>query len=138
MSGRKQAKSTRKQGPKKPSAQQRKAQSNRDRARARSQQGETKAKSAPVAKSRTVKTNKPKIKTLSNGDCVITHREYVADILAGANNPSAFNVTTFPVNPGQSSSFQWLSRIAANYESYQFQSLSAEYETEAPTSLVAL
>lgn len=72
--------------------------------------------------------------TLNNGDCRIRHREYITDIeTTGA--PSPFAVASLPINPGLAASFPWLSRIAANYESYKFESLSFSYETEAPTSL---
>lgn len=97
--------------------------------------GDQKQKSAPVAQSNTNRTRKPKFETMSNGDCRITHREYVEDIIGGAGAPSPFSVQGLPINPGQKDTFQWLSKIAANYESYQFESLSFCYETEAPTSL---
>lgn len=118
----------------KPSAQQRKQQSQRDKARAQTK--DTKSVAAPVAKTKIVKNSKPKIKTLANGDCHIKHREYVMDITANnAGPPTTFKVETLPVNVGQQGTFQWLSRIAANYESYVFDDLSFCYETEASTSL---
>lgn len=73
--------------------------------------------------------------TMRNGDCRISHREYIADIVAGTGSPSVFTVQSLPVNPGQVSTFQWLSRIAANFESYQFSKLKFDYATEAPSSL---
>jgi len=39
------------------------------------------------------------------------------------------------INPGQSNLFRWLSRVAANYESYKFSRLKFDYATEAPSSL---
>jgi hypothetical protein len=90
---------------------------------------------APVASSRTIKAADPKIKTLENGDAIISHREYIGEIKAAAGTPSAFVAAGYPINPGQPGSFPWLSRIAANYESYQFLSLKYYYETEAPSSL---
>jgi hypothetical protein len=66
---------------------------------------------------------------------LIRHREYVGDIAAGTGTPTSFNVSAFVINPGQQATFQWLSRLAANYESYKFESLSFCYETEAPTTL---
>jgi len=94
-----------------------------------------KQKQAPVARAGVVKTNKPKMMTLPNGDAVITHREYVQDVTAGTGTPSIFTNTTIPINPGQRGTFPWLSRVAINYESYIFEKLSFAYETEAPTSL---
>jgi hypothetical protein len=91
---------------------------------------------APVAKSQIRTTRKPKMETMPNGDCRISHREYIVDIVAKvAGPPTTFNATQFAVNPGQQASFPWLSRVATNYESYVFNSLRFCYETEAPSSL---
>jgi hypothetical protein len=75
------------------------------------------------------------METLRNGDCHIVHREYVAEVLAQASSPSTYQVSQFPINPGQSQLFQWLSNIAQNFESYRFRKLRFCYETEAPSSL---
>jgi hypothetical protein len=113
----------------------------RARGPARSRAGELKfadaplSQAAPVAFTRVVKTNRPSIRTMRNGDCRIVHREYIADISAGAGAPSAFNLSSFPINPGQVLTYPWLSKIAANYESYMFNALRFCYETEAATSL---
>jgi hypothetical protein len=90
---------------------------------------------APVSRTKVIKTQRPKMVSLRNGDCRITHREYVGEVVAGSSVPSAFNVTSYPINPGQSSLFQWLSRVAPNYESYVLEALKICYETEAPSSL---
>jgi hypothetical protein len=128
--------SDKKKQQRKPTQAQRNAQSKRDKARKSfPPQGEKKSVAAPVAKAKTIRTQKPKMQTLSNGDCIITHREYVTDIIAGAGNPSLFKAQTLSLNPGQAATFQWLSRIANNYESYLFEYLNIGYETEAPTTL---
>lgn len=98
-------------------------------------QGEVKRKSAPIAQGISVRTQRPKMKTLPNGDCLITHREYIQDVVAGTGTPSVFSNTTIPINPGQRGTFQWLSRVAVNYESYNFEKLDFVYQTEAPTTL---
>jgi hypothetical protein len=64
----------------------------------------------------------------------VKHREYFTDVTAGAGTPTAFDVESYAINPGQSDLFPWLSKIAANYESYRFNSLKFIYSTEAPTS----
>lgn len=97
--------------------------------------GDQKQRTAPVAQTNINRTRKPDVRTLPNGDCIITHREYVEDVVAGAGTPSPFTTQGLPINPGQRGTFQWLSRIAANYESYAFESLSFCYETEASTTL---
>jgi hypothetical protein len=75
------------------------------------------------------------MKTKPNGDAYIKHREYIADITAATGTPTAFGIAPFAINPGQETTFPWLSRIAKNYESYKFDSLVFSYETEAPSSL---
>jgi len=90
---------------------------------------------APVARAKVVKTGGPKYKYLSNGDIVIHHREYIADISANSGTPSTFQATTFNINPGQSSTFPWLSSVASRFESYSFEALHFLFETEAPSSL---
>lgn len=54
---------------------------------------------------------------------VICHREYIGDI-----SPSTlFNVSTFPLNPGVSTTFPWLSSVADNYQQYKFHGLVFEF-----------
>lgn len=96
---------------------------------------DSKVFAVPVARSKLVRTQKPIMETKRNGDCRIRHREYIADIVAAAGTPSAFVANGYVINPGQSRSFPWLSRVASNYESYRFDKLIFAYETEAPSSL---
>jgi hypothetical protein len=73
--------------------------------------------------------------SLANGDFRIVHREYIADMLAEASTPSAFTAAGFPINPGMSNTFPWLSQIAPRFEKYRFNKLKFDYETEASTAL---
>jgi len=90
---------------------------------------------APVSQTRVVKTGRPKMTSLPNGDARIIHREYIGEVTAGTSSPSVFSNTSYPVNPGQNQTFPWLSQIASRYESYRFNALRFDYETEAPSSL---
>lgn len=93
-------------------------------------------KSAPTAQARVRKSADPVMKMVNGrGDCRIIHREYIQDIVAQAAAPSLFNVSSFPINPGQAATFPWLAALASRYESYRFRSLRFCYESEAPTSL---
>jgi hypothetical protein len=70
---------------------------------------------------------------------VIVHREYIQDIVSGAGTPSAFTINSFPLNPGQPSTFPWLAQIAANYEEYDilgmvFEFISTSGESVASTN----
>jgi len=52
---------------------------------------------------------------------VITHREYITDVLSGptlAGASTAFDIQKFALQPGDASTFPWLANIAANYEEY--------------------
>jgi hypothetical protein len=89
---------------------------------------------APTARSRTIRTAKPQLESQRNGDCRIRHREYIQDITAGTGSPSVFSVQTLPVNPGQQSTFPWLSQLAQRFESYRFDSLKFCFETESPST----
>jgi hypothetical protein len=58
----------------------------------------------------------------------VVHREYLGDVFTG---PSAgtFNNTSFPINPGLSYVFPYLSQIASNFEEYSFKGLAFEFVT---------
>lgn len=86
--------------------------------------------SVPVASGNIRRVNKPVLKPGADGDVTVTHREYIADLLGSV----AFANTQYSVNPGLSGTFPWLSAIAQRYESYLFEYLHFEYETQAATS----
>lgn len=87
---------------------------------------------APVSSSTVQRMQQPQFgKVSNNGRITVRHREYIADIEMSV----AFAVhTTIPVNPGQSDSFPWLSRIAQNYESYTFKTLNFVYEPQCSSA----
>jgi len=66
----------------------------------------------------------------------VQEREYLGDIFSGAlvNGSSVFNVTSYPINPAQFSTFPWLNVLAANFEQweplgmvFEFRSNSSSY-----------
>jgi hypothetical protein len=64
--------------------------------------------------------------------CRVVHRELVASISGGST--AAFAVSsTLALNPGLSSTFPWLSTMAANWEMYRFNRLSVKYFTRCGT-----
>lgn len=79
---------------------------------------------------KTVRSAKPAIRSLPDGDVIISHREYFTDV----NSTSEFTAVKFNINPGRSTMFPWLSGIAMNYERYRFTSLKFHFRTGAPTS----
>jgi len=69
---------------------------------------------------------------VQEGAVVIRHKEYLCDVVSGSNaSGSAFNVVSFPLNPGMSSTFPWLSGVAQNFQEYKINGAIVEYR---PTS----
>lgn len=74
----------------------------------------------------------PAVINRSNKEFVMRHREYITDIYSAggtANTPSIFNNQSFPVNPGQSNTFPWLSSIAGKFEQYRLEGMLFEYKS---------
>lgn len=66
----------------------------------------------------------PRFEAQPRGGARIRHREYIGDV----NGSIAFTLTSFPINPGMSQTFPWLSQIARQYESYKFHGLTFEFD----------
>jgi len=54
---------------------------------------------------------------------IVSHREFLGEI----SGTSAFTNTSYPLNPGLSQTFPWLSTIAAAYQQYKFHGLVFEF-----------
>lgn len=65
---------------------------------------------------------------------IITHREYIADIVTGPDAGS-FSYVTYSINPGSTNLFPWLSNIAQNFESYKMLGLVFEYKSMSADAL---
>jgi len=77
-----------------------------------------------VSNRRNVKTNAVLAASFAPTDSImVVKREFIMDVYSGTGTPTVFSSTTFPLNPGQSSVFPWLSSIAANYEEYDIQGM---------------
>lgn len=61
--------------------------------------------------------------------CFVENDEYIGEIL-GANSSTVPVIAVFPVNPGQSSTFPWLSEQALQWEKYHFDYLEFYYKPE--------
>lgn len=86
---------------------------------------------APTAvQLKTVRSSTPNIRSLPDGDVIVSHREYFADV----NSTNPFTVVSFNINPGRVTMFPWLSNLAMNYERYKFLSLKVHFRTGAPTT----
>jgi len=61
--------------------------------------------------------------------CTVTEDEFVGAVVSGGTGAN-FNNTAYPINPGQASLFPWLSKQAAQWEKYHFNSLEFYYKPE--------
>jgi hypothetical protein len=86
---------------------------------------------APVAAGFVRKMREPRFaRSARNGDVTVDHEEFIAEVAGSV----AFSNTTYSVNPGLLSSFPWLAQMAPLYESYRFERLEYQFQSEAPTS----
>jgi hypothetical protein len=100
---------------------------NNKKSKINSKSKSSKIHSVSVAYSKPTMTKKPKISGnpyAENGSVRIRHKEYLNDILGS----KGFDNTSFPINPGLSVTFPWLSDIANRFESYKFHQLKFCYD----------
>lgn len=68
---------------------------------------------------------------------VICHREYIGDIFSGSlvGSYTTFTKQYFPINPGVSTLFPWLSGLAQNYECYKIHGMVVEFKSMSADAL---
>ena len=77
-------------------------------------------------------TNSPPQVINRGKEFVIRKREYIGDVYSAAgsaNSVSLFNVQRFPIQPGDSSTFPWLSTIADKFEQYRIEGMLFEFKS---------
>jgi len=84
---------------------------------------------APVAFSYGRRQPKPKFKMTSDGGYGLSKREFVANVTGN----TTFGVTSYTVQPGIASNFNWVSSIATSYEQYKITRLKYEFVPIAGT-----
>jgi len=62
---------------------------------------------------------------------ILRHREYISDV----NSSTGFVVTEYPINAGLTSTFPFLSTIAANFQEYTFRGLVFEFKSTSADAL---
>lgn len=89
---------------------------------------------APVSSGRSgpVLSRQAAIKSRADGTISVTHREYIADVVAGA--AGSFTNTQLHINPGLFAMFIWLSVIANRFEGYVFRKLKFCFESACSTN----
>lgn len=65
---------------------------------------------------------------------LIAHREYIQDVVS-SSTAGLFNLNSFEINPGLSSTFPWLSYVAAQYEEYVVRGMVFEYKSTSCDAL---
>lgn len=77
----------------------------------------------------------------NNTGTVITHREYITDVytgtIPGGSTSTQFDISTYPINPGQPKTFPWLAGIASNYEEYEILGMVFSFVSTSGESVAA-
>jgi len=66
----------------------------------------------------------------------VRHREQVATLVGQTGNPANFGGFQLKLNPGDTTTFPYLSEIAAAYDEYRFTALRAEFVTRTSTAQI--
>lgn len=80
----------------------------------------------------------PQFSNVSNREVRIQHREYIQDVLsASGSTPTVFDTSNgpFPINPGETKTFPWLSSVAGNFECYRLNGMLFEFKTTSADAL---
>lgn len=85
---------------------------------------------APIAHQVTRKTPAPRVANTREG-CVVSHREFIADVTRTTNN---FTLDSYSINPGLAGTFPWLAQVASRFESYTFDRLDFIFEPMVATT----
>lgn len=75
--------------------------------------------------------NDPPLVTNTSGATRIQHREYIQDIVGS----SGFTIQTFPVQPGISTTFPWLSCVSQAFEEYILHGILFEFKSTSADAL---
>jgi len=107
------------------------AQKRQPRRRANGNRGRAKRQvGAAVAYATGVSSGQPQF-TRSANECRIVHRELIDSI---SGTPDFAVSKNYPLNPGISKTFPWLSQEAAGWEKYKFNSLTFRYYTRCASN----
>lgn len=79
-----------------------------------------------------LETNGPPIVKNSGKEFIVRHREYIGDVYSASgtpDTPSAFNVSVFPINPGNGTTFPWLTSVSERFEQYRIMGMAFEFKS---------
>ncbi len=87
---------------------------------------------APAAMSVSRQSKPPRVTGTANG-LVVSHREYVGDIIAtGSANWSIAQI--LPLDPAEPGTFPWLAPVACQYQRFRLRKLNVEYVADCSSS----
>lgn len=75
----------------------------------------------------------PAIHNTSQRTFIVRHREYLGDIITGAD--AGFNITHYAINPALYGTFPWLAQIAQNFEQYRVRGMVFEFKSTSADAL---
>ena len=88
--------------------------------------------------SKVMRNSKPMMRSSLDGRVIVAHSEYIQVVPSAM----AFAIATFPINPGISATFPWLSTVAQNFEEwvprrifFEFRSTCADQITTTTAAL---
>lgn len=80
--------------------------------------------------------DKSYVRTSTTGSSItVVHREFIGSVHTATDVTGHFTETTYPINPGMRSTFQWLSQIAAGYEQYRINGMVFEFRSMSGDAL---
>lgn len=79
----------------------------------------------------TAQASDPPILSNTKGATRVQHREYIQDV----SGSTAFNLLSFPINPGLAPSFPWLASVANCFEEYILHGIIFEFKSTSATAL---
>ena len=82
--------------------------------------------------SNTLVGSNPVMSFKSGGDGFeMTHEEFLGNVTGS----TSFNLTSYPINPGMSDTFPWLSTVAVNFEEYDITGLVFRYKPSSGSAV---
>lgn len=70
----------------------------------------------------------PNMQSTVNRSHIIRHREFLGDIIS-SETAGEFQIAKYPLNPGLSRTFPWLSALAQNFEQYRINGMVWEFKS---------
>lgn len=84
-------------------------------------------------------TSPPRVKNTNRGEAtVVSHREYLGELLTGTGTPSAFTLQEYALNIGNPNLFPFGSKLAENFQEWEVRGMLIELKSEASNTSTTL